>query len=134
MLEKLHKIPFCLLRLRIKFLTQNSVDLLTSHLAIEEFPNSGRDGVLQSIEPSDLCSGLLDRHKQDHPIDQSPGKQWILFKAPVDEVFQLLILVFPAAEANRSARLKAVWQKSSTGCSRSPFSAQAMLGILSQRV
>ncbi len=96
--EKLHKIPFCLLRLRIKFLTQNSVDLLNGPSAIEEFPNPCRDRIHQSIEPSDLRSGLLDGHKQHHPLDHSPGKQWILSKATVDELFQLLILVFPAAQ------------------------------------
>ncbi len=39
MLEKLQKIPFRLLRLCIKFFAENSVDLLKSPSAIDEFPN-----------------------------------------------------------------------------------------------
>ena len=91
MLEKLHKIPLCPLRFRIKFLTQNSVDLLNGPSAIQEFPNPWGDRVLQSIEPSDLRPRLLDGYKQNHPLDHSPGKQWILFKALVDKVSQLLL-------------------------------------------
>ncbi len=98
MLEKLQKVPFCLLRLRIKFLAQSLVDLSNSPSAIEEFPNPWRDRVLQSVEPSNFRSGLLDGHKQNHPLDHSPGKQWILFKAMVDEFFQVLSLFFPALE------------------------------------
>jgi len=96
--EKLHKIPLCPLRFRIKFLTQSLVDLLNGPSAIEEFPNPCGDRVLQSIEPSDLRPRLLDGYKQNHPLDHSPGKQWILSKATVDELFQLLILAFPAAQ------------------------------------
>ena len=95
MLEKLHKIPFCLLRLRIKFLTQNSVELLHSPSAIEEFPNPCRDGVFEAIDPSDLRPRLFDGHKKDYPLDHSPGKQWILSKAMVADFFQLFILDFP---------------------------------------
>ena len=103
MLEKLQKIPFCLLWLCIKFLAQNLVDLLTSPLVIHEFPNPYRDRILQPIEPSEFRPRLLDGHKQNYPLDQAPGKQRILFKAPVDKVSQLLILVFPAAQS--TARL-----------------------------
>jgi hypothetical protein len=39
MFEKLQKISFGLLRLGIKFLAQNLVDLLNSPSAIEEFPD-----------------------------------------------------------------------------------------------
>ena len=96
MLDKLQKIPFCPLLLCIKFLAQNLVDLLNSLLAIDEFPDPCRDRVLQSVESTDFRSGLFDGHKQDHSVDQSPGKQGILFKALVDEVLQLVILVYPA--------------------------------------
>ena len=103
MFEELQKIPFCLLRLRIKFLAQSSVDLLNSPLAIDEFPNPGRDRVLQAIEPSDLRPRLLDGHKQHHPLDHSPGKQGVLFQAMLDEFFQVFSFVF--TDARPTARL-----------------------------
>ena len=100
MLDKLQKIPFCPLLLCIKFLAQNLVDLLNSPSAVEEFPYSGRDRVLQAIELSDLRPRLLDGHKQDHTFDHSPGKQRILFKALLNEVFQLVILPDPDVRPN----------------------------------
>ncbi len=103
MLEELQKISFRPLWLYIKFLAQSLVDLLISPLAIDEFPNPYGNRVLQSIEVSDLRSRLLDGHKKDHPLDHSPGKQWILFESLVDELFQLLILDFP--DVGPTARL-----------------------------
>jgi len=96
MCEELQKIPFCLALLRIKFFTQNSVDLLISPSVIDEFPNPCRDRILQSIEPADFRPGLFDGHNQDHPVDQSPGNQRIFFETSVDKVLQLVILVYPA--------------------------------------
>ncbi len=82
--EKVHKIPFYPLHLRIEFLTQNLVDLLNGPFPIHQFPNPCRDRVLQSIEPSNFRPGLFDGYKENYPIDHPPGEQRILFKALVD--------------------------------------------------
>ena len=100
MLEKLQQISFDPLRFGIKFVRQNLVDLLNTPLSIDKFPNPGGNRVLQTIEPSDLRPGLLDRYKQNYPIDHSPGKQRIFFKALVDEVFQLSNLFFLAVRTS----------------------------------